>query len=127
MGMILNQHGHITCEARRESFYVHTDYGYEPELFRLGELTLGTEFAYDGTMYKVSLLAEDRVEGRDVQFSSIHTFSPDAMVTRPGFAKDAEGAFAEHWRGPHPEFRLADIDDLVAALDELKGYVEARA
>lgn len=69
MGFIRERHGRITVETRRESFIVHTSYGYDEE---------GNEHS------------------------------------------DDLGPFGVWWReSPHPEFLNEDLDDLIAALQEI--------
>lgn len=127
MGHIRESFGHVTVESRSESFIIHADYGYEPGFFALRDFAaIGEEFiAYrqnttERRHWKVTLIAEDRVEAREAVSSVIQTFHPDSMVERPGYEQDAEGSFAEHWRGPHPEFVTADLDDLIAALTDFR-------
>src|SRR4051812_4237139 len=60
--MIYDNHGRISIEGRRESFYVHADYGLKPLECRLGDVALGQRFKtnVDGiTRYVVGQLVDD--------------------------------------------------------------------
>jgi hypothetical protein len=41
MGCINEQVGRFTIESRRESFYIHADYGYEPDTCAIRALGMG--------------------------------------------------------------------------------------
>lgn len=70
MGMCLEDFGKMSIEVRRESFIVHTSYGYTDD------------------------------EQHD------------------------DSSFGKHWReAGHPEFMLEDLDDLIAALQDAKRYL----
>lgn len=131
MGHIYDDHGRIAIEGRRESFYIHAGYGYEVGRARIGELSVGDEFiaARDGAgedrLWKVSLVAEDRVEGREAVSSVIQTFPPDVMVVIPGREVPSDHPLGRFWREvPHPEFENADVDDLIAALEAYREAIK---
>lgn len=102
MGLILESHGRIAVEERRESFIVHPTYGYE----RTCPVCEGDP---------PSPLMGECAGGCTVAFR-------ERRVDEPGRVPDfADEPFGEHWRErAHPEFLLEDLDDLIAALTELR-------
>lgn len=120
MGFIHESHGTISIETRRESFIIHAGYGYEPGLFPLRDFAvLGAEFVAESHHWIVTLIAEDRIEAREVTSGVVEAFDPGNVVERPGYEQHAEGSFAALWREPHPEFANEDLQDLIDALVEV--------
>lgn len=132
MGQIRDNFGRIAVESRSESFYVHAAYGYSPKRVQINTLGLGDTFIAqrEGTAemrrWRVSLIAEDRVEGREEVSSVIESFLPGTVVVDPdGESFDADEPLAKLWNNhPHPEFAVEDLDDLIAALVD---YRESRS
>ncbi len=128
MGMIHDDHGKISIETRCESFIIHAGYGTVPGLYPLRDFAaLGEEFVArredtdEMRRWTVTLIAEDRIEGREAVSSVVQSFDPGIVVERPGFENDAEGSHAAWWReAGHPEFANEDLDDLIAALVEVR-------
>jgi hypothetical protein len=129
--MIYENHGKIAVEGRSESFIIHAGYGLSPRRVPVGELRLGDKFwapregaGGEDRQWTVTLLAEDRVEGREEQFSTIQPFFPTLEVRVPGEEFDEDAPLAKFWHVlPHPKFEIADLDDLIAALE---AYREAK-
>src|SRR3954453_16120299 len=121
MGGLREDFGRMSIETRRESFYVHAGYGYQPWRRKLGDLALRAEVSLDGKRWRIFALTEDYVGIREQQFSTERELPPDTEVVVPGYEEDAPGPHAAHWREfPHPEFLYEDLDDLIAALEDLR-------
>lgn len=138
MGHIRKDFGKITLESRRESFYIHPSYGYRREYPQtaLNTIPVGECFRYavDDEPWQVvgqlmgATLVKSAVrthpgEGDRVEGSSRVMVHPAPRPDHKALSEEvaAEGPFAEHWRDtPHPEFLNEDIDDLIAALEELR-------
>lgn len=128
MGFIMENHGHIGIENRRESFVIHPDYGYKPKVVPLEGLPLLTEVGYQGRVHKVVVAAEDYVTLREEQFSTTQDLPPSTTVTLIGHEEAAEGTYAAWWReAGHPEFPAGDLDDLIAALEALREHRRAKS
>lgn len=136
MGMIYDNHGRISVEGRYESFYVHASYGYRPARSPLVDLRPGQHFVFteDGTHCQVT--AQKITTTEFVQDDERHPEAERPVVDSPsviptyedGSPMDTEyddGApLARLWRDhPHPEFLIADLDDLISALVAYKDEI----
>jgi hypothetical protein len=58
----------------------------------------------------------------------------ESFIVHAGYGYTSDGArtsdddhFGKHWReGGHPEFLLVDLDDIIAALQDAKRYMETK-
>lgn len=127
MGGIRRDFGRISIESRSQSFIIHANYGYETGKKAVGDLDFETDFIAalperpeDRRIWRIRSKMADHVNAAETQFSSLCDFPNELLVEVPGFEVPAEGGFAEIWREWHPEFANEDLDDLIAALQELR-------
>jgi hypothetical protein len=136
MGFIRGSFGRITIEARSESFKVHADYGYRPKRSPAHDLQPGDTFRFIGrptsttedpvgSVMCVETLGVDQfgtVGGGVYPRDDTQVIRCDVAGGPLGVEEDpGGGALGEIWIGsPHPEFFLADLDDLIAALTDLR-------
>lgn len=134
MGMVYENHGIITIEGRRESFYVHASYGLKPLECELGEVKLGYCFR-DSTDHN-PLQVVGHLIGKTLVKPVSTTMDgpgierrPDDVVIPVGPAPAYEPIDQQEWdhplrrvwrEHPHPEFDLDDLDDLIRALTDYR-------
>lgn len=139
MGLIRDNFGRITIESRRESFYIRPNYGYTREhpQVPLSKIEVGQCFRYslpgefDAEPWQVvgQLIAATLVKpATRSQAGEGDRVDPAVMVHPVGSHYEPEYVeveidtpFARYWRErPAPEFLNEDIDDLIAALQDLR-------
>ena len=129
MGFIRRAVGRFTIETRSESFYIHADYGYRPGTRMLRDLPLDAEFFAEapGTgrrgPWVVTVLTREYVTGAPIGPKALFPvrFDPDTLVEVPDYQVESDHPLGRLWRDhPHPEIEYADLDDLIAALVEVR-------
>lgn len=141
MGLIREDFGRITIESRRESFYISPSYGWRREYPQvpLNEIAVGACFRYSlpgefddepwqvvGQLLGATLvkpaIRQQAGEGDRIEGSPQHMVHPvDANYAPDSIEVEVDTPFARHWREtPNPEFLNEDIDDLIAALEDLR-------
>lgn len=132
MGHIYESHGRFSIEGRRESFYIHADYGYSPFTCKLADIKPGDNFRdVDGdTPYVVVAQMVDKTTVFTANvFEQIGTGDrPNDMFVIPLDEHYEPIDYVENdhplgriWRDQtHPEIEIADLDDLIAALQAYK-------
>jgi hypothetical protein len=133
MGHVHEQHGKIAIETRGDTgFIIHAGYGFQPGRKPIGELKPGATFIASRSSsdeepraWKLRGLFESHAEATCQQTSATAHFKLTDRVEVPGteeFVDDA--ALAKAWNGEdargHPEFLREDLDDLIAALVEVR-------
>jgi hypothetical protein len=130
MGGIRETFGRIATETRRTSFYVHASYGFSVGRYPVGGLDFDTEFI-DPTTGKVCTITA-KYRGDVAAYPVDGSCAPGAaysipngtLVAVPGTEEfDGEDPLGRQWHDyPHPEFAYEDLDDLIAALEELRRH-----
>ncbi len=140
MGFIHPDHGRISIETRGDhSFIIHAGYGFTIGTEEVGKLAPGTVFVAtdprepnpeagekEKLTWRLRGLFEDHVEAAEEQFSTVAVFPLNRRVEVPGTQGfDEDAPLAKVWNGiegghPHPEFAREDMDDLIAALVEVR-------
>jgi hypothetical protein len=140
MGFIYEQFGRFAIEGRRESFYIHANYGLEPYTCALSDVKLGACF-------------RDKVDSPPFQVVGQLlglTLVKPALVSQPGPGSernrndvvipvepgpnyqpidqiDNDHPLGRIWRDhPHPEIENCDLGDLIAALEDYQSKLEER-
>jgi hypothetical protein len=131
MGQIRSDFGRIAVESRRESFYLHANYGYVPGCRPAGDLRLHDEVVHDDRRWVVTTIDEKYVRLRlqDGQVGVdpvVVDLAHDVDVVVPGYEEDAPGPHAARWRETgSPEFLVEDLDDVIAALKDYRASLRA--
>lgn len=137
MGFIRQAFGRITIESRSESFYISPSYGWRREYSQvpLRDITVGQcfRFTLDGepkqvvgqlmgvTLVKSALQTQPGDGDQQSAQTMVHPVGASPAYEPDYEEVEADGNFARHWREtPNPEFFNEDIDDLIAALEELR-------
>lgn len=128
MGMTRKKFGRISIETRGRSFYIHASYGYSFGRRLVGSLDFDTEFIHPDTRDLCTIVAKfpAQVSAYPIDGSrssgAAYSIMNNTLVEVPGTEEfDNKNALAWRWvEMPHPEFLLEDVDDLIAALTELR-------
>lgn len=132
MGHIYEKFGRFSIEGRRESFYIHADYGWRPYRCELGEVRLGAIFAeeLDEPPYQVvgQYLGKtfvkpcDRpMEGLGLEWDPTTVVIPLDTHRQPVDQEEDDHPLGRLWRdNPHPEIENNDLHDLIAALEDYR-------
>lgn len=126
MGEIRDDFGVISIESRRESFYIHASYGWEPKQCQARDVGLG-RFCREGHGPVMKIvghlmdvtLAEYAGEEElcEVRLNPTLVVIPCDDVGREDDQQESDHPLGRLWtENPHPEFDLGDLDDLIAAL-----------
>lgn len=128
MGGIRDDFGRICIETDRDGFTIHASYGFVPKRVEIGTLRPGDEFFLDGRKMKLSALYELSAEATDAQFSAVTTFDNlEKLVEVDDQDFDETAPLARLWNEyPHPVFAVEDLNDLIAALKDVKEHYGAR-
>lgn len=138
MGMIYGDFGRFAIEGRRESFYIHADYGLEPYTCALSDVKLGAYFRDRVDSPPLQVIGQ--MIGKTIVNNTFATH-PDSTHERDnaetGIPVEGGPAFApvdlvenDHplgriWREhPHPEIENDDLGDLIAALEDYRSRLE---
>jgi hypothetical protein len=131
MGHLYKKVGKFTIEGRRESFYIHADYGLKPLLTDIQDIGPGQFFKFnlkDHTVYVVDSINRTMIRyedaGNSEAFGTVRLDESD-----PVYLTDAQGRFigsevrddndplGRLWNDfPHPEVAIEDLHDLITAL-----------
>lgn len=121
MGMIHDDHGKILIETRHESFIIHASYGYKQAERPVGQQRPGDNVRLDGYNWTIHALYADHA---CLHRLDVPNMSRDVLLNvfvGIDDVDDAEGSHAAWWReAGHPEFANEDLDDLIAALVEVR-------
>ena len=140
MGFIRDQIGRFSIESRRESFYIHADYGYKPLEKKLSDVELGGFFYYKSHPKNVYQVLGKRLSATSAANEIAVEFGKDGdpagledgeLIVIPCEAGGDPVDLMEdgHPLGllwiahPHPEIDNEDLDDLIRALTD---YAESR-
>lgn len=128
MGGIRDDFGRICIETDHDGFTIHASYGYVPKRIAIGTLRPGDEFFFDGHKMKLTALYELSAEATELQFFAVTTFDNlEILVEIDDQEYDDTAPLARLWNEyPHPIFAVEDLNDLIAALKDVKEHYGTR-